>query len=90
MTRACRVQARLASLQAQTGGRDISKVSLLVREEEKAEHDRKLLRVEAEMTEVFKRKVVLRQMRLWISLVVQGRPEVGEVEANRTGFGAED
>ena len=53
-------QVKHSSFQAQTGGRDISKVSLLVREEEKAEHDRKLLRVEAEMTEVFKRKVGLK------------------------------
>lgn len=40
-----------------SGSKDISKESLLVQEEEKAEHDRKLARVEAEMSEVFKRKV---------------------------------
>ena len=34
-----------------------NRVSLLVREEERVEHDKKLTRVEGEMSEVFKRKV---------------------------------
>eukprot|EP00092_Neocalanus_flemingeri_P041025 GFUD01044669.1.p1 GENE.GFUD01044669.1~~GFUD01044669.1.p1 ORF type:complete len:716 (-),score=198.32 GFUD01044669.1:58-2205(-) len=36
---------------------DIANVSLLMREEEKNEHNKKLAKVEMEMTEVFKRKV---------------------------------
>jgi len=39
------------------GSEDLSNVSLLMREEEKHEHNKKLAKVEGEMTEVFKRKV---------------------------------
>jgi len=49
---------------AQCGAKDISRVSLLVREEEKVEHERKLVRVEAEMSEVFNRKVEQKVERL--------------------------
>merc|ERR1712243_23593 len=49
---------------AQCGSKDISRVSLLVREEEKVEHERKLIRVEAEMSEVFNRKVEQKVERL--------------------------
>merc|ERR1719419_1782796 len=51
-------------LQAQGGSKDISRVSLMVREEEKVEHERKLVRVEAEMSEVFDRKVEQKVERL--------------------------
>jgi len=49
---------------AQCGSKDISRVSLMVREEEKVEHERKLVRVEAEMSEVFDRKVEQKVERL--------------------------
>lgn len=39
------------------GSEDLANVSLLMREEEKNEHNKKLAKVEMEMTEVFKRKV---------------------------------
>jgi hypothetical protein len=45
------------SPQAQADGKDLSRVSMVVREEEMVEHDRKMDRVETEMGEVFNRKV---------------------------------
>jgi len=48
---------KLGGNQNKLSSKDLANVSLLMREEEKNEHNKKLAKVEMEMTEVFKRKV---------------------------------
>jgi len=75
----------------EAGGKLDNRVSLLVREEERVEHDKKLTRVEGEMSEVFKRKVEQKEEKLRQTELSLGRKierEFAEITAAKEELNA--